>query len=136
MKVHTMKQRVQSFMMGRYGFDDLSKVHAALVIALMLLSVLADSQALYLAALILLCYNFYRVFSRNITKRQQENQKYRSLKYQSAVKWNAFKNRQAQKKIYRFYRCPQCRQRVRVPKGKGRICITCPKCRAEFIKRS
>lgn len=131
-----MKERVQRWMIGRYGFDELSKVHLGVTIALMLVSMFTKSSILYILALVLLVYCYYRAFSKNIGKRQQENQKYRNMRYQSVIKWNAFKNRQTQKKTHRFYKCPQCKQTVRVPKGRGRICITCPKCRMEFIKKS
>ncbi|MBO5372699.1 MAG: hypothetical protein J6A75_08270 [Lachnospiraceae bacterium] len=131
-----MKERLQRFMLGRYGFDELSKVYLGVTIALMVISMFADSWLLYLFSLGLLVYSYYRAFSKNISKRQSENQKYRNFRYQQMVKWNNFKNRQAQKKIYRFFKCPQCKQRVRVPKGRGKICITCPKCKIEFIKRS
>lgn len=50
--------------------------------------------------------------------------------------YNNWKYKQEQKKIYKFFDCPQCKQKVRVPKGKGKICITCPKCRMEFVRRS
>ena len=136
MKVQRMKERLQRFMLGRYGFDELSKVYLGVTIALMVISMFADSWLLYLFSLGLLVYSYYRAFSKNISKRQSENQKYRNFRYQQMVKWNNFKNRQAQKKIYRFFKCPQCKQRVRVPKGRGKICITCPKCKIEFIKRS
>ena len=131
-----MREKVQRFMLGRYGFDELSKVYVGVTMVLMVLSIFTGNFLFYLASLILLAYTYFRAFSRNITKRQQENQKYRNIRYQSAVKWNSFKNRQAQRKIYRFYKCPQCKQKVRVPKGRGKICITCPKCRTEFIKKS
>lgn len=131
-----MKEKFQRFMIGRYGFDELSKVYLAITVVCMVVSMFTKSSALYLVSLALLAYTYYRAFSRNVVRRQKENQTYRNLRYQRAVKWNAFKNRQAQKKIYRFYKCPQCKQKVRVPRGKGKICITCPKCRTEFIKKS
>lgn len=131
-----MKEKFQRFMIGRYGFDELSKVYLSVTIACMVVSMFTKSSALYLVSLVLLVYTYFRAFSRNAAKREKENQTYRNLRYQGAVKWNAFKNHQAQKKIYRFYKCPQCRQKVRVPRGKGKICITCPKCRTEFIKKS
>ncbi len=131
-----MKEKVQRFMMGRYGFDELSKIYLGVTIVLMIVSMFVNSSLLYILSLALLVYCYYRAFSRNIAKRQQENQKFLNFRYNSVVKWNNFKKRQAQKKTHRFFKCPQCKQTVRVPKGKGKICITCPKCRAEFIKKS
>ena len=57
-------------------------------------------------------------------------------KYRAVVKKNNLKKRWAQRSTYRFFKCPQCKQTVRVPKGRGKICITCPKCKTEFIKKS
>lgn len=131
-----MREKLQRFMVGRYGFDELSKLYMGLTIFLMILSMFTKSSVVYLLSLVLLVYSYYRAFSKNISKRQQENQKYRNLRYDSVVKWNKFKARQAQKKTHCFFKCPQCKQTVRVPKGKGRICITCPKCQTEFIKKS
>ena len=136
MKVHVMKEKVQRFMIGRYGFDELSKIFLGLTIALMVASMFTRNRVIYLISLVLLVYSYWRAFSRNIAKRQQENQRFLNLRYQSAVNWSKFKSRREQKKIYRFYKCPQCQQMVRVPKGRGRICITCPKCQAEFIRKS
>lgn len=131
-----MREKMQRFMLGRYGFDELSKVYLGMTIVLMIISMFTGNSIIYIAALGVLVYGYYRAFSRNIPKRQQENQRFCNFRYQQAIKWNNFKNHQAQKKIYRFYKCPQCKQRVRVPRGRGRICITCPKCKIEFIKKS
>lgn len=131
-----MKEKVQKFMIGRYGFDELSKAYMGATIVLIFLSMLFKSTILNLAAIALLVYSYYRVFSRNVEKRREEEQKYRSFRYQCILERKAFKTRQKEKKIYRFYKCPQCRQKVRVPKGRGKICITCPKCQTEFIKKS
>ena len=90
----------------------------------------------YLVALLLLGYTYYRIFSRDISKMYAQNQKYLNFRYKLTVRWNNAKKRFAQRREYRFFRCPKCRQRVRVPRGRGKICITCPKCREEFIKRS
>lgn len=74
--------------------------------------------------------------SRNTAKRYEENQRYVNFRYERTVQWNKFKKRMGQRKTYRFYKCPACRQEVRVPKGHGKIEISCPKCREKFIRRS
>ena len=131
-----MRERIQKFMAGRYGFDELSKTYLFLTIILMAVSMFARKRFFYLLALMLLVYSYFRAFSRNTVKRGQENQNFLNFRYQSGIRWNKWKMRRGPKKIYRFCKCPQCRQTVRVPRGKGRICITCPKCQAEFIRKS
>ena len=122
-------------MAGRYGVDELSKF-LNIVLVLLVLSIFIRSGILYLLALGILIYSYFRMFSRNISKRYEENQKFVNFRYRNVVKWNNFKKRFAQRKEYRFYHCPQCKQTVRVPRGRGKICITCPKCRTEFVKKS
>lgn len=134
--VDRMKERLQRFMMGRYGFDNFSMVLLAAAVGLMAGSLFFDSKYCYAAGLLALAYCYFRGFSRNIVKRQQEIQRFYDIKRHSEEKWSRFKYHQEQKKIYRFFRCPQCRQKVRVPKHKGKICIICPKCRMEFIRKS
>ena len=131
-----MREKFQRFMAGRYGVDELSKFLNIVLLVLLVLSIFIRSGILYLLALGILIYSYFRMFSRNISKRYEENQKFVNFRYRNVVKWNNFKKRFAQRKEYRFYRCPQCKQTVRVPRGRGKICITCPKCRTEFVKKS
>lgn len=131
-----MRQKLQQFMYGRYGFDDLSKIYLVLTIVCIVLSMFTKKSFFYLLGVALLIYTYYRAFSRQTAKRQMENQKFLNLRYQAKVRQNKRKVRREQKKIYRFYKCPSCKQTVRVPKGRGKICITCPKCKMEFIKKS
>ena len=123
-------------MAGRYGVDELSKFLNIVLLVLLVLSIFIRSGILYLLALGILIYSYFRMFSRNISKRYEENQKFVNFRYRNVVKWNNFKKRFAQRKEYRYYHCPQCKQTVRVPRGRGKICITCPKCRTEFVKKS
>lgn len=123
-------------MAGRYGVDELSKFLNIVLLVLLVMSIFIRSGILYLLALGILIYSYFRMFSRNISKRYEENQKFVNFRYRNVVKWNNFKKRFAQRKEYRFYHCPQCKQTVRVPRGRGKICITCPKCRMEFVKKS
>lgn len=131
-----MKQKIQQFMMGRYGADQLGQVYLGAALILMVISLFSRWNILYLFALGLLIYEYYRMFSKKIDKRYAENQKFVTWRYRMVVKWNQKKEHFKQRKIYHFYKCPSCKQKVRVPKGKGKICITCPKCRTEFIKKS
>ena len=70
------------------------------------------------------------------SKMYAQNQKFLTWRYRMVAKWSKWKERFAQRKTHRFYKCPNCKQKVRVPKGRGKIAITCPKCRTEFIKKS
>ena len=131
-----MREKFMRFMQGRNGVDDLSKALNITVLVLLVISIFTGWNVLYIVALALMGYMYFRIFSKNIPKRYAENQKYRNFRYDATIKWNNKKKEWAQRKIYRFDRCPMCRQKVRVPRGRGRICITCPKCRTEFVKKS
>ena len=131
-----MREKFYQFMMGRNRVDDLARMHSWLVLILLILGIFTRLGIFSLLALVLLVYMYFRVFSRNTSKRYEENQKYLNFKYNRTVSWNRFKKRMAQRRDYRFYKCPMCKQEVRVPKGHGKIEITCPKCREQFIRRS
>jgi predicted membrane protein len=131
-----MREKLQRFMSGRNGTDDLSKCCLVVAMAALIISMFSRWTLFYILGLVLLIYAYWRTFSKNVPKRYEENQKYLNFRYQTVVKKEQWKKRFAGRKIYRYFKCPQCRQRVRVPKGKGKICITCPKCRTEFVKRS
>ena len=131
-----MRERMQGFMAGRYGTDQLSKLILWISLACLAVSMFTRLNVFYILGLVLLIYTYYRMFSRNVAKRYAENQKYLNWRYGFAVRRNKRKVHWEQRKIYRFYKCPRCRQKVRVPKGKGKVAITCPKCRMEFVRKS
>ena len=131
-----MREKFYQFMSERNGVDDLARMHSWMVLVLLLLGIFTRLGIFSLLALVLMVYMYFRVFSRNTSKRYEENQKYLNFKYNRTVSWNRFKKHLAQRKDYRFYKCPMCKQEVRVPKGHGKIEITCPKCREQFIRRS
>ncbi len=130
-----MKRKFQNFMAGRYGMDQLNQFLSIISLILVILSIFL-SNLLFIIGLALMIYTYFRMFSRNISKRSAENQKFLNLKYSLATKRERSIRHREQKKIYRFFRCPSCKQKVRVPKGRGKICITCPKCKMEFYKKS
>ena len=134
--LNNLKFKFMRFMQGRNGVDQLSQFLNIVVIILLVVSIFTKSVILDWLPMALMVYMYFRIFSKNIPKRSMENQRFCNLRYDLAIKKNKMKKEWEQRKIYRFFRCPMCKQRVRVPKGRGKICITCPKCRAEFIKKS
>ncbi len=134
--MNSFRQKLTRWMYGRDGADQLSRVFLGLAIAFLVLHLITRQGVFYFAGMLLLFYGMYRSFSKNIAKMSAQNQKYLTWRYQNAVKVNNAKKHWAQRKEYRFYKCPGCRQKVRVPRGRGKIAITCPKCRTEFVKKS
>jgi small-conductance mechanosensitive channel len=125
---------IRRFMFGRYGLDQLNVVLMVAAVALCLISFLfsrinavwtvALSFVLNLLSYVLLFWYILRAFSRNIEKRNQENRRFLAFRSRLTDKQN------------RYYRCPNCKQTVRVPRGRGKICIKCPKCGEKFVRKS
>lgn len=130
------REKMQQFMCGRYGNDQLSRVYLGITLVLLVLSLFTRRTIFYIAGLALLIYCYYRMFSKNISKMSAQNQKYLNWRYGLAVKRQRFKNHMKERKLFHFYKCPQCGQKMRVPKGHGKICITCPKCKTKFVRKS
>lgn len=129
-----MAYSLQQFMYGRYGFDELSKVLNIISLALWAISLFIPY--VYPVVLILLLWVIFRTYSRNISKRQLELNKYLHIKNKISgwfkLKKDIIKNR----KTHRYYKCPICKANLRVPKGRGKIEISCPKCHNKFIKKT
>lgn len=124
------------FMSGRYGTDELSKFMLAVCLVLLVINIFTRVQGVYLIALVLLGVCYFRMFSRNYVKRSEENRKYLDTVWKIKNWFLKKKNRIIQSKDFHIYKCPSCGQKIRIPRGKGKICITCPKCRNQFEKKS
>lgn len=123
-------------MSGRYGADQLSRFMLGACMVCIILNLFLRSQIFYLLSLLLLGVCYFRMLSRNYAQRSAENQKYLDLEWKLKDKVQRMRRRAAQSKEYHIYKCPSCGQKIRIPRGKGKICITCPKCRKEFEKKS
>lgn len=130
------KDKFARFMYGRYGMDQLSRNLSLICLVLLVITMFSRSNVLYAIALAGIIYTYFRVFSRNISKRSKENEKYLSFYYKVVGKINRIKYIIKDNKTHKIFKCPSCSQKIRVPRGKGRISIKCPKCRIEFIKKT
>lgn len=134
-----MRDRLMRFMAGRNGADQLARFVSIVSCVMLVVSLFLKNIAgtvLWLLALALLVYSYFRMFSKNTGKRYAENARFLSLKYKVTGWFSRKKDRVKQMKTHRFYRCPQCGITTRIPKGKGKIKITCPKCGNQFIRKS
>lgn len=119
---------LRKFMAGRYGTDKLNMAILCTGLGFTFLSMLIPFATIKLL-FTTISYGFMilaicRSLSRNIYKRYDENRKF--LLFFQKLK----------DKDHRYYNCPRCHQQVRVPKGKGKIAISCPKCKEKFIKHT
>lgn len=130
-----MRDWLRRFMAGRYGGDAFSGFLCAAAVVCMLLG-LFTWDALYILGMALLVYNYFRILSRNTQKRAAENRWYLARRASVQGWFSAQRQRFAHRKEYRYFRCPRCGQTLRVPRGRGRISICCPKCGTQFIKKS
>ena len=130
-----MREKLMRFMYGRYGMDQFGRFLIGVAMILMLLS-LFGPNIFYTLAVVVMVYAYFRMFSKQTYKRAGENQKY--LQYEWKVKnWFGKKKREIkQLKTHHIYKCPNCKQKIRVPRGRGKIAITCKKCSHEFVKKS
>lgn len=134
--MNSFKDKMARFMYGRYGMDQLSRNLSLICLVLLIVTNFVRNNVIYMIALVGIVYTYFRVFSRNISRRSEENEKYLRFHYKVVGKLNKIKFRITDSKTHRIFRCPSCSQKIRVPRGKGKISIKCPKCRIEFIKKT
>ncbi len=126
--MNRLKGWLARFMAGRYGTD---KLNIAILVVGMIMSLL--TLFIKVRPVVLICtllsytllgWALYRTLSRNTYKRYRENRRYLMM-------IERFKDRD-----HRYFDCPRCSQQVRVPRKKGKISITCPKCKEKFIRKT
>ena len=131
-----MMNWLRAFMAGRNGLDTLGLASVIAAVVVNVLAQILDSYILSVVAMALMVYAFFRILSRNVTRRRQESYRFEHLF--SAVRGgvSGWLDRRRQSKDYKFFTCPGCRNKLRVPRGKGKIQITCPKCGQRFGGKS
>lgn len=117
-------EKFRRFKYGRYGSDQLNMFLLILGVVLCLLGSFSRLYYLGLIAYVPLIWAIFRMYSRNLEKRRRENRRFTQF-------FARLRDRQN-----RYFSCPRCRQRVRVPRGKGKIVIKCPACGERFTKKT
>ncbi len=123
-------------MYGRYGHDDLNRFLFISVLIVYIVFIFTQWTMLNSLAMVLLFLCIFRMLSRSTEKREQENRAFLKAKRKLTDSFHPIIIRLRQRKTHRFYKCPSCKQSLRVPKGKGRITIHCPKCHTSFKKKT
>ncbi len=137
-----MRDKLNRFMQGRYGMDQLGRATLLFSLVMMVLSIFLTRwwivsmllDALGLGGLVI---TYFRMLSRNYAARSEENRKY--LHFSEGIRRRIGKEKYlfVQRKEYHIYSCPECRQKIRIPRKNGhKVEIECPKCHTKFIKRS
>lgn len=130
--IRNMQQKAATWAYGRNGADELSGAVTNLAVILVIINLFIRNTVLSVIALVLLAYAWFRISSKNIPARNAENTQ--ALKVAGPV-ISFLVNPVAmlqEHKDYVHYKCPSCGQKVRVPRGKGKVRITCPKCHTRF----
>ena len=130
-----MREKFMRFMQGRYGMDHLGRSVVGAAILAFVLSFFFENAIFPLLAWAGIIYAYFRMFSRNISKRRAENAKFMQLAG-PVVRWFRLRRTIHRDKDHRYFKCPNCGQQLRVPKGKGKITVTCRSCGASFEEKS
>ncbi len=123
-------------MVGRYGQDELGKFILSLTLILLVINLFVKTSALSAVALMLIFYSYYRIFSRDTSARYAENKKFLDTIEPLRRKFFTSKNKYENRKVYKYIKCPSCKLEMKVPKGKGKIKVTCKSCGNKFIIKS
>ncbi|WMM24959.1 hypothetical protein RBU61_18840 [Tissierella sp. MB52-C2] len=127
---------LNKFMAGRYGGDQLSMVLTFLALILTLLARLINIPILIYIGYIPLVISIYRIFSKNINKRRMENYKFAIFMSPLYSRFKRTQSKVRDFKTHKYIKCPNCNASLRLPKKKGKIMVTCPKCKEKFEQRT
>jgi len=131
MEKDDLRTRLAKWMVGRNGADEMSMAAVYVALLLVIINIFAKNMVLSIIALLLLAFAVWRMTSKNVAKRREENRAF-ATKMGPLRPWlrdpsAAF----AENRNYKHLKCPECGQPMRVPRGKGRLRVTCPKCHAK-----
>ncbi len=127
--LYRLRWKIQRFMQGRNGVDELNRFLLYLVLALYVLSVILRLGILYYISFVGLIYSLYRALSKKLYVRREENRKFVTWLETTRIKMD-------QRKDYKIFKCKGCGRNIRVPRGKGKIEVTCPMCGRKTIHRT
>ena len=136
-----MKEKFMRFMQGRNGVDQFARFTMGVALAAIVLTLFTGTRSgigafLDLFGMAAIVYTYFWIFSKNISKRYQENQKYLQMTDKLRARFQKEKRMMSQRKDYHIYSCPGCGQKIRIPRGGfKKVEIECPKCHTKFIKR-
>lgn len=130
-----IRNAIQRFMYGRYGNDQLNMFLLGLYLLLYLVFIFARVGVLYWISFALLLMALFRLLSRNIERRRMENAKFMKAAG-PVISWIHMRRNIHRDKEHVYFKCPSCGQRLRVPRGKGQITVTCRSCGASFQEKS
>ena len=130
-----IRRYMARFMAGRYGGDQLNLLLMALYLILYIVFLFTRLLVFELLATVLVFVSLFRALSRNLEARRAENNRCLQLVRPVIRRWSAFRAR-AHDREHRYFKCPNCGQQMRVPRGKGRITVHCRSCGAVFEEKS
>ena len=130
-----IRNAIQRFMYGRYGNDQFNLFLIGLYLVLYLIFTLTRFVPIYWVSLVLIFFALFRLFSRNMSRRREENAKFLHVAG-PVIQWFRMRRTIRRDKDHRYFKCPNCGQQLRVPRGKGKITVTCRGCGASFQEKS
>jgi len=133
---YVLNQKYAAFMQGRYGTDELNIFLIIASLVMLLLSRIVFLRFLYFVALIFMLFCVIRTYSRNISKRYEEKEKFIRYKNRFMTWYSVKRDAWNHRKTHCYFRCKNCKASIRVPKGVGKVEVTCPRCKSRFIKKT
>ena len=144
--MNNFRYRMAQLFAGRTGVDTLGRTFTWVAMILMIVTMFTHSNIAYLLAMACLVYSIWRMFSKNYQKRYYENQMFLQktakirgffMRLTPNVRNSIIKARynMGQRRTYKIFKCPSCKQKLRAPRGRGKIQVTCSKCHTQFIKK-
>ena len=134
--LNDLKQKFARFMVGRYGSDELNQALFGTVLVLIVISFFVRSHVFLVVELLLLVLACGRMFSKNTARRFQGNQRFLDVRFRALERWRKIRERLKDGRKYKIFKCPNCGQKLRIPRGHGKIRVRCRKCGHEFEGRS
>lgn len=127
-----MNNKIRNFMYGRYGIDDLYKLLLIICFILLVINMFLNNNIIRIIELLLIFIILYRSLSKNISRRKKENDKYLNIKNKIIKSFNYNKKKYDERNTHMYKKCPNCKQKIRLPLKKGKHTVKCPNCSYKF----